>query len=605
MRALLALGLVGCATAQLEMPMTAARAVQYNNGPALVAYLGQPDASPQLCDVQGTGPHLPAMTPELRKALVDGLHYGHIPPATFRRCANAVMKRFSAEDTASLFDALFDAYHKMLVAKDLDGNPSEVERLSTIQRMYLDRQPGRDPHPAVLTPLLADIRAALAKKQLGRIATRFGQELLDTVDIEHGTWQGQNVDAAVMDALAKAGNELTLHRFTERLPSEPLRIEASRRVVRIHIALSPFAEVQQAGPELEQAMIATGHNAVKLADHPVVKASFGDKTVQRGVVVREHVWQRTATLLGSAADRKTLSVLPELPLRGALLVELKGISHPVTLCGRDKDLDPSPCIVAGDLSLGNPLTKLDANGVVKVDDSLPITALLPLAAEDGFAVSVRILGQPAATLTWPLRFELPEPLTFHGGGNGGHGPNLTVHVADTRVGRLTFDVNADGRDYIAIIEGANLPDYKIASIGGAGASGSDGLTGSSGSDGSTCGNGGDGGRGGDGGNGGDGGDGGDIAVQLSCTSASCGRMPALLAGMIVSAGGPGGAGGSGGAGGVGGSGGNGQSPTTHTDSEGNTVVDDPGCSAGSSGSNGASGSDGSPGSDGHAGRVSF
>ncbi len=593
-------------TVHFDMPMTAASAVQYNTGAALVAYLGQPDASPDLCNVRGTGPHFEALTPDLRTAFVDGLHYGKIKPAIWRRCANTLLKSMPQDDAASLFDALFAAYHKMLVSSDSDTNPGLVDRVSTIQRLYLDRAPGLDAHATVLTPLLDSLRAALAKNKLGHVATRFAQELLETIDIEHGIWQGKRIDTALLDALAKAGNELTLHRFMERMPSDEMRTEARRRILRVHIALSPFTEVQQAGPALETTILETGHNAVKLADHPVVHASFDEhKAVQRKVVVRQHIWKRTATLLGTPDKRAALSVLPELPLRGALLVELKGISRPVTVCGRDKDLDPSPCIAVSDLSLGNPLTKLDPNGSVTLFDDLKIAAVLPLASEDSFAMTVKIAGQPAATLKWGLHFEQPEDLLFRGPGNGGRGPDLTVHVGAPRADRVMFDVNSGAYDYIAIVETSDLARYHVGSAGGAGANGSDGAPGSDGSSGSTCGNGGDGGPGGNGGDGDDGGDGGDVSVQVTCNTAMCKQLPGELDGVIVSLGGLGGSGGSGGRGGSGGSGGAGQSPTTHTDSDGNTVVDDPGCSAGSSGSSGANGADGSPGRNGHPGLVSF
>ena len=61
----------GCA-AQLPLPMTAAEFVGYHSGPALVAYLGQPDASPTVCDLRARGPHVPAYTADIRAALIDG-----------------------------------------------------------------------------------------------------------------------------------------------------------------------------------------------------------------------------------------------------------------------------------------------------------------------------------------------------------------------------------------------------------------------------------------------------------------------------------------------------------------------------------------------------
>jgi len=48
----------GCAP-QFPSPMTAAQLVQYNSGPALVAYLAQSDASPTVCDLHALSPHVP------------------------------------------------------------------------------------------------------------------------------------------------------------------------------------------------------------------------------------------------------------------------------------------------------------------------------------------------------------------------------------------------------------------------------------------------------------------------------------------------------------------------------------------------------------------
>ena len=79
----------------------------------------------------------------------------------------------------------------------------------------------------------------------------------------------------------------------------------------------------------------------------------------------------------------------------------------------------------------------------------------------------------------------------------------------------------------------------------------------------------------------------------------------MLRGVIASEAGYGGEGGRGGSGGQGGSGGNARSQSTHTDSNGNVVVDDPGCSAGSNGANGAAGANGASGPNGHPGRVTF
>src|SRR5262249_6708147 len=67
-----ALVAVGCAE-EFALPMTAAQFATHDSGPALVAYLGQSDASPAVCDLRNRGPHLSALDGQVRSALVRGL----------------------------------------------------------------------------------------------------------------------------------------------------------------------------------------------------------------------------------------------------------------------------------------------------------------------------------------------------------------------------------------------------------------------------------------------------------------------------------------------------------------------------------------------------
>jgi hypothetical protein len=347
-----------------------------------------------------------------------------------------------------------------------------------------------------------------------------------------------------------------------------------------------------------------GQNTISIPNNPITRAYFDEHhVVRRDVIVREHVWQQTATLVGRDA-KQNVSVVPELPLRGALMAEVAGISRPITVCAEGKELDPSPCIEAKDIAVENKLVKLDARAVVHVVDNVTLTDLMPIADRDTFQIPVAIAGKPVASLAWYLRFERPENLVFSGGA-GGDGPALVVRAGDMRGARARFDVNYNGRDFLAIVEQPDLPAYRVGSMGGTGYSGSDGSNGTDGSSGSECSNGGDGSSGGNGGDGGDGGNGGNVTVQLACSYGPCDALQTSLRGVIGSWGGSGGSGGAGGRGGSGGSGGSGRSATTHTDSDGNTVTDDPGCSAGSSGSSGSDGMSGSSGRDGSPGRVTF
>ena len=598
--------LAGCAPVPLPLPMTAAQAVDYSSGEALVAYLSQPDASSDLCAIGPGDGHLHAFTADERDAFVAGLRDGTIAPALWKKCAKQLGQHLDPDASASLFDAALDAYSSLLHAK-LDSDPAAVERAQVLQKFYLDRHAGSDAHAANVQALTSNLREAIANKKLGRIATQLGQELLDSIEIEHGNYRGSPVDEPVMDRLAADGNELTLRRFAERLPTEQLRGEAQRRLVRIHIKLSPFPEVQSGGAALEAKVLQYGFNAVDLSQHAVTKAWFdADHVPKRDVVVQQHVLQRSATLLSAASDRATLSVVPELSLHGALMAELDGISRPITVCGAAKDFDPSPCIGPNDLSSSSPFVKLDA-GKLRVVDQLGASDLLPLAEQTAFAVGVQIGKAPGASFTWGLHFARPDDLVFSGAGDGGRGPDLIVRVAAPKSDRVSYDVDAGGHDYLAFVEASDIASYRVGSRGGAGFDGASGSSGMPGSSGGECQNGGDGGPGGDGGDGGNGGNGGSVTVQMSCAAGAvdCTQLRTLVQGTIVSLGGAGGRGGMGGSGGAGGAGGSSRAPTTHTDANGNTVVDDPGCSGGSSGSTGASGMDGRSGSPGRPGVVSF
>jgi hypothetical protein len=601
--ALLSLFASGCAST-FAMPMTAQEAVTYGSGPALVAYLGQPDANPGPCNLRGTPPHLSSLPPEGQDDLMDGLVEGKVASAIWRRCANALVKSLPTDEAASFFDAMAKAYRRLLVDADLDHAPHKVERLSVLHRLYLDRKAGLDGHPQVVAPLFDDLRTALAKKKLGSTATYFGRELVETVDLEHGQWQGKPVDAATMDALAVAGNELTLTRFAERLSSAPLRDEAKRRILRIHIRLSPFPEVRSAGQALEDSILKLGHNPVSLSEHPVVKAWADEKKVAlRSVVVRQQVLQQTAKLLGTSTARPTVSALPECRW-DVLVAQLQSISRPVSACAKSSDLDPSPCIEPSDVSLDNPLTYLDKAGAIRFKDNVRVADILPLASRDSFTIPVRLGGKPAFSIDWGLGFERPENLDFVGAVPAGLGPNIGVRASLPKANRYRFDVHSPSGTFAAIVEGADVAAYRISSRGGKGETGAAGSDGMSGADGAECSDGSNGEGGGPGGSGGQGGVGGDITVQLVCNGA-CDAMQSALGATIVSLGGEGGDGGPGGRGGTGGAGGSGRAERTHTDENGNTVVDDPGCSPGSPGSSGSDGSAGPEGPNGNPGRVTF
>jgi hypothetical protein len=596
----------GCATtSRYALPMTATQAVSSNATDALIAYLSQPDASPSVCDPAAAGVHLQRYTPKLGDALVGALLDGTVPPEPFRRCASALLKGLPQPEASALLDALAPVYEKLLSSARLETDAATAARLSALHRLYLERKSGLEGDPRLSSALMQSLREVLARNGLGPVATRFGRELLSTAELESGRWEGRPVDTKQMDALAAAGNELTLSRFAQRLPSATQREEAKRRIIRIHIALSAFSEVRGDAAAVEAAVMRDGHNEISLAVHPVVRAGFAQTLPQREVVVRQRVWPQMATLLSGAPGRAAASLLPELSMRGTLWAELEGLSRPVGVCSRAKDLDVAPCIAEGEVSIDNPFAYLDKGARVHFHDEVKLPELLPVAKQASFTLPVKIGQVDAAALSWSLVFDKPEDLLFAGDSSGGIGPDVLVEVDHRFGGRYVFQATVPDRRYLAFVESPQLETFRVGSQGGRGIPGSNGLDGTAGNTGGECQNGSPGGDGSNGGDGGPGGRGGTVRAIITCGAVGCAPDMTRLQSVVVSQGGPGGSGGAGGAGGLGGSGGAGRSSTSHVDSNGTLIVDDPGCSAGSSGMNGSSGSSGANGPYGPPGRVTF
>lgn len=594
---------MGCAE-HFPLPMTAAQLDAYDSGAALVAYLGQAQASDAVCDVHGKGPHISGLDADGKAALVDSIVDGKVDPELWRHCATTLLRSLPQPDRALLVDAVGRGYRKLIRRSDFETSPAAQARMSAMQRFYVDRKHGLDGNPLVDDKLFAELRLAIGQHRLGEVATRFGQELLEAVDLEHGMWLGQPVTVAVLDSLSASHDEQALQRFSRRLSSAELRDEARRRVIRLHIAASPFAEVRANAATVESTLMAHGNNPLSLPVHPPRRAWFDPSHMpMRGVLVRQQTWQQTATLLGYRGDQPGVSVMPELALRGALLVEVDGISRPVTLCAPKQDLDPSPCVNATDVKVENPVAYLDHGGVFHFVEHLTMADALMLGQmHDKFVLPVSVGGQRLCSFEWRLYYERPADFVVVGG-TGGNGPALQITADHRDPLRYVFTVAFEGFRYLAVVEKPDIGSYAIESQGGQGAVGSSGSTGFSGSSGGTCENGGAGGPGGPGGSGGPAGNGGDVHVRVLCTPATCPEAVEVLRHTMTSAGGSGGPGGNGGDGGPGGYGGSSRSPVTHTDSDGNTITDDPGCSAGSTGPSGPSGSNGPSGPNGQPGRV--
>jgi hypothetical protein len=410
---------------------------------------------------------------------------------------------------------------------------------------------------------------------------------------------------------------ISLRLLISHLPRPDLRDEARRRVIRMHIGASPFPEVREHAAAVEDVVMQRGGNPLSLSEHPPQSGRLDPlKVPVRGVLVRQHVFQQTATLLGYSGEKPGLSVLPELSLRGALFVQTQGLSRAVTLCAPAEELDPSPCVAVESVTLENPVAYLDKDGAFHFVESLPMHDAVNLAQlRDKFLLPVLVAGKRLLSFEWSLYYERPEDVVLAGPTPGSGGPNLNVYADHRDPNRFIFTISGPSGPMLAVVENPDAAMFHIVSAGARGYTGQAGYAGQPGSPGTdgmsaSCpgmsgGNGspgGPGGNGGPGGPGGPGGDGGDVEVELACTRGYCRDATVLLQSTVASVAGPGGYGGRGGPGGPGGQGGAGGSGTSCTNADGTSTYLSGG-SAGYNGPNGANGQDGPPGQPGRPGRV--
>jgi hypothetical protein len=598
--------LFGCATQRYSLPMTAAELTSFSGSQALEVYLGQADASPAVCDLRGSGPHIAPPSHDTRGELFAAFRDGRVPPEIFRRCVQALLG--SAEPTLAteLLGQVADAYDDLVRDAAVETDAAAQARLQALHRIYLRQNAGTGRLSAV-DHLTADLREALENKKLGPTAARYASELLDELGLSQGAWRGQRLDLALLDQLAGNHDEKALMRIAARAPETAMRLEARRRVVRLRVQGSQWAEVQK-DPEVENRVISTGVNAVTLSEHPPVGASLAaPKVPVPAALVEQQPLKHETRLLGATGPEG--GVLPEVRLRGALSVQLRGFSRPLGICRGTAALDPTPCISLADVKTASPLATVDAEGNLHVTESIGQTIAMALARQISLSIPVAV-GSAAVSVEWPLLFQRPADLIFSGSGPGSEGPALAVEVERLATGRVLYSISRGSERCEAAVEWPDAAAFHVVSRGAdgiqgsAGLPGSDGVSGTSGSSASCpsfwATDGSDGGPGGDGGSGdagGPGGQGGDVHVIVQADPAHISETLAAATRAIRSMGGAGGRGGRGGSGGRGGAGGSGGSGTTCTDSDGRVTF----LSAGRDGHRGFDGTDGFDGATGRAG----
>ncbi|MGE0789658.1 MAG: collagen-like protein [Sandaracinaceae bacterium] len=583
------------------LPLTAANASQINTGDALVSYLRQRDADPEVCDPNSTGPHFVLVNARDVEDVIDGVGQG-VTLAAWQRCVLRLMAHQSPELTQVMLDRLLDRYVERIAYPALDGDPRLLEELDVTRHLYEERPEERDASSDAVDRALAVLRE---DESFGLQGHAYQQRLLSVLAVERGLLpDGRPVTVADLDQRFEQGNEDELSVFARRIPDQGLRREAARRLIRLRIRSSPFRELA-ADPSVEERVLSAGRNPIPLDTMPT-NARFAPEGLPfRGLLVVQNVAQQSASIMSFRESVENTSVVPAIDLRGAVLFTMPGWSHELTVCAGPESYDPNPCIEAHQLTLGVPFATIEDDGQFHFRETISTDEVIQLArtGNGSFRMPVLSHGRVLVEMAWPLRVRTSSRLVL-APGYGGRGYQVDVDVDATQGNYLYYTVRSGNAEYQAVVDMASVSSFGVSAPGGEGQPGQDGEPGYDGQAGepgqdAVCGehragSGGPGGNGTDGGNGGDGGDGGPgglVRATFRCVPATCGLEREVRAGLSAPGGGAGraGAAGRGGYAGQGGSGGSSAS------------CDGYDMEAGADGPDGQPGQDGYPGNPGRPG----
>src|SRR5436305_1364778 len=161
--------LLACAQS-FPLPMTAAQLAQHDSGPALAAYLSQPDADAEVCDLGARGPHLSALDEDVRKSLLASLE--GVDPQLWRRCAAALTRSAPRADAVAFVEGAGRLYRKLIQDPYFEAMASQQAKIAALQGWYVERRNGLDARAEIADPLFDELRRALARRIFGPVATR-------------------------------------------------------------------------------------------------------------------------------------------------------------------------------------------------------------------------------------------------------------------------------------------------------------------------------------------------------------------------------------------------------------------------------------------------
>ncbi|HET9620804.1 MAG TPA: hypothetical protein VFP84_05540, partial [Kofleriaceae bacterium] len=471
------LGAVGCA-ASYRLPLTPTQVAQAGEPGALVRYLGQRDADPAVCDAAIAGPHVTADA-RAGRALLGALQSGAVEPAIWQACVDRILANAGSDAQAALLDAMLHTYRALVGHPSLERDPMTQARLAALTAVYGERSPDIRVPAAAAAALAAELRKTA--RTLGPIGKRSAEQMIATLDVEHGVWGTRVIDPAFLDELATPDYEPFLGFLSQRLPDPALRSEAKRRVIRLHIASSAFYEVQEDAGHVEAMMMELGKNPIAPRLQAPTAAHFdASQLAIDHVIVSQDVRAQTASLAGAPPAGTGGPTVPSFALRGALALDVTGVSQPITLCGAASELDVAPCLLPGDLAIDSPYVRLDSDGTLQLASALTAAQVVELArGRHELAVPLTIAHQSLTDLRWPIAFAIPDPFIAAGERFGAPGPALNV-IVEQRDDVLIYAIDTGHAIHWAVVPVAAAAQFAIVSRGGHGAPGRQGKDGADG-----------------------------------------------------------------------------------------------------------------------------
>ena len=376
-----------------------------------------------------------------------------------------------AGGSAPLIDAVGRGYQALANDRALETSPALQARLAILQAIYIERPTGKNGNPKTIDPIFDGLRRKFFGGRFGQVGAGYVNVLLGVVDLERGRTAGGRSTWRRSTAWPRAATRRCCG--DSRIDSPPRRSgqPPSDGSSELRIADSPFPEVRAQAAAVEAGSCRRDQPC--LAGRPAGRARLARR--RKGARAQRARAGRTSSAIrrrSSGTRRRRAVGHPQLSLRGALWVEVTGLSRPITICG------PSRATIRRRVSAETtsrwkiPSPSPSTTGRFASGTGQRGRGRGPDARREFVPAGHRRRGPSARLLRLadPLRTagrsdRLPEGRSRAESAGRGHARDPSLYL---------FTVSGDRRSYRAVIEKSDLAAFHVVSRGAAGTAGIDG-----------------------------------------------------------------------------------------------------------------------------------